>query len=790
MGSVRSRASRTRSNSVRAKSAPWVKNLKLAGVTLVVIGSLGVAGSAVYIKSSMESVKPLVANMGDKIKSFNSKPSQIYSADGKLLYEVMPIYRETISLNEVPDKVQKAFLAAEDKRFWTHSGVDPMGLGRAVTKFIRAGEAQGGGSTITMQLAKMLFSASEKSMQRKVQDIAIALEMEKEYTKEYILETYLNQAFYGEQAYGIAAGAEIYFDKKPSELTLAEAAMLARCVRLPSTQNPVKNYQKANENKIVVLNTMLDEKWITQAEYEKAKEEQPKIVKHKGKGNGRIIDAPYFTAMVLQDLKKRNIDISGGGYMVTTTLDTGLQAQAENAVEQQIRWNRGRGVNAGAFLAIDSEGRIVADVGGSDYKRNQYSRTSQSQMQPGSSFKTFVYAEALKEGALSEYDSISNEKIKLPGKSPKEPYIPRNSHGGWGGSYSFRHAFAASLNVPAVRTFWNMGVKHATEMIQEDFGFITKLQPYAPLALGATDVRMTEMAEAYSVIMLDGKRVEPYRIKEVQGPDGSVIMTGSPSYVTTRIGPDVCNVMDRMLRAVVEEGTGYKAASLPDARGKTGTTNGGKSVWFCGYAKGVVGICWAGNEYFDKKRNRWLLREMPESFGGDVCAPMWASAMGPIVAKYGSDVKPDFIPREAAETSAERRARRRRESEEGQNQEDSAPETAPSLRDDEPARTDDPAEEKPKHSSGDPTENPPTQNNDEPPVKDEEPVKPAVKDKPEKKPTKKPETREEDVEVEVCADSGQLAGPYCPETVVRKYSKGKRPRGRCRVHKAPSEGGG
>ena len=736
----------------------------------------------------MESVKPLVENMGKKIQTFNSKPSQIFSTDGKLLYEVNPIYRESISLNDVPEQVQNAFLAAEDKRFRDHKGVDPMGLGRAVFKFARAGEAQGGGSTITMQLAKMLFSASEKSMQRKIQDISIALEMEKEYTKDFILETYLNQAYFGEQAYGLAAGAEVYFNKKPSELTLAEAAMLARCVRLPSTQNPVKNYQKADQNKIVVLNTMLEEKWITQAEYDAAKEEQPKIIKNKGLGNGKIYRAPYFTAMVLQELKRRGIDISGGGYLVTTTLDSELQKEVEAAVEQQIRWNGGRGVNAGAFLAMDAEGRIVADVGGSDYKRNKYSRTSQSQMQPGSSFKTFVYAEALKEGILGEYDSVSNEKITLPGKTKKAPYTPRNSHGGWGGSMSLRRAFAESFNVPAVRTFVSLGVKHATEMIQEDFGFTTKLQPYAPLALGATDVRMTEMAEAYSVIMLDGKRVEPYRIKEVQGPDGSVVFTGTPSYVTTRIGPEVCNAMDRLLQAVVQEGTGYKAASMPEARGKTGTTNGGKSVWFCGYAKGIVGISWAGNEYYDKKRDRWLLREMPESFGGDVCAPMWASAMQAVAAKYGSDVKPDFLPREAEETNAERRARRRREQEQEdlqKNQDQVDP-----LRDDE-TNSDPGAIDKPKANPDDPTENPPTQNNDGPPVQNDEPVKvPAEKPKPEKKPPKKTETKEEDVEVEVCADSGQLAGAYCPETVVRKFSKGKRPRGKCRVHKAPSEGGG
>jgi penicillin-binding protein 1A len=762
-----------KSNKARSTSTPLARFFKRAIVVFLCVFGVASVWIVGFMMANIRNVEGLVDQVGEKIQVHNSKPSRIYSADNKILYEIQPVYKENVSLASVPQHMVKAILAAEDKRYYEHKGVDFWGLARASVNLVKAGRIDGGGSTITMQLAKRLFSASEKKMQRKVQDISIAFQLEKKYTKDQILELYLNQVYFGEQAYGLAAAAQIYFGKKVEDLDLAESAMLARCVRIPAVENPVKNYQTANTNKNVVLAVMLEEKWITKEEHDRAVEETPKVLKTSAVKGGRVYRAGAFVRVVLNELRSRDIDLSAGGYSVNTTLDWEVQQQAEDSVERMVRENRRLGVNTGAFLAIDSEGRIIADVGGFN-RKNQYSRTHQSKMQPGSSFKSFIYAEALKEGIVGEYSEISNAKLKLPGRSRREPYTPRNSHGGYGGSYSLFSAFAQSMNVPAVRTFWTLGPKKGVPLIKSDFGITSKIPEVASVALGSAEVSMVEMARGYSVFMLDGRRVEPFRVKDVIGPNGEILYENQPTFSTTRIGPDICNIMDRLLRGVVTSGTGRPASFLNEARGKTGTTDEGKDLWFCGYSKGIVGIAWAGNEYLDTKRNRWLQRAMPSGFGGEVSAPMWANAMRPAVEKFGSDVKPDFranpeeLNRESAEERAERRRKRKEERERAQEQDRVI------IRDE---GVDDPTN----------SEQPPvTINSDDPTRQPEIP-----------EPIKRPDTRRNDppvenddkeVSVEVCADSGQIATRYCPETITRKFTKSKRPRGRCRVHKAPDEG--
>lgn len=778
-------ARRTEKRGVRArsKSTPLAKWIKRILATFTIVGLVSVIFGFVYMFNRIKAAEPLVADIEEKLKTYNSKPSRIFSADGKLLYEIKPIFRDSISLTQLPKHVINAVLAAEDKRFYSHSGVDGWGLARASVSFVHAGEVSGGGSTISMQLAKKLFSASEKTMNRKVQDIAIAFQLEKKYTKDQILEMYLNQIYFGEQAYGINAAASIYFNKEVEDLDLAEAATLARCIRLPSSQNPVKDFQRAMTNKNVVLGIMLEEHMITQDEFEKAKAEQPKVRGLAQQRFSRYYGARYHVAAVKRELERRGITIAEGGYTITTTLDTEVQRAAEEAVEDTVRGYRGLDVNAGAFICIDNEGRVLADVGGRNFAKNQYSRTTQSRMQPGSAFKTFVYAEALKEGIIDEYSEISNEMVKVP-KGRGEYWIPRN-HGRYGGTVSLFSAFVNSVNVPAVRTFMQIGSKRASELITKDFGFTSKIDPYPAVALGSSDVKPIEMAEAYSVLMLDGRRVKPSIIKEIIDPTGEVVYQAKSEYYATRIGPAVCNVMERLMRGVVTDGTGKKAGSCPDAHGKTGTTNGGKSVWFCGYAKGIVGIAWAGNEYYDKKRDRWLLREMPESYGGDIAAPMWSKAMRAAIAKYGSDVKPDFrvrqeIPRERTveeEEEAERLREEKRLAEEAKKNQ-----TPDDLRGDEEGPV------APATNAEGTTTPPvgPTIPTTDPPKTDPEPPK---RNDP---PKRDPPRNDEDsgyVEVEVCADSGLLATRYCPETINRKYSKSRKPKRACGVHKSPQEGG-
>ena len=443
----------------------------IAITSIVICGGL-IAGS-IFMFNSVRAVEPLVDRIGEKIKEYNSKPSIIYSANHVKLYEVYPIYSEPVEVSALPKHVIQAVLAAEDKRFYDHPGVDYMGFGRVLKKLVSGSDNSGGGSTITMQLAKKLFSASERSIQRKVQDISIAIQLEKRYTKDQILELYLNQIYYGEQAYGLNAAAEIYYGKKAEDLDLAEAATIARCIRTPSKENPVKNFQLADTNKIHVLETMRDEKWITESEFQKAKDEKPKVKGLSLQKLSKISGAPYFVAAVKRELDRMGINISQGGYSVTTTLDTGLQNEAEDAVSQEIRYNGGYGVNVGAFICMDNQGRILADVGGRNYAKNQFSYTTQSMLQPGSAFKSFIYSEALKDNVIGESSEISNEKF-IWGKG-RDVYVPRN-HGSYGGTVDLYSAFTKSINVPAVRTFVGLGMTKAVDNIKEDFGFKSTIQ--------------------------------------------------------------------------------------------------------------------------------------------------------------------------------------------------------------------------------------------------------------------------------------------------------------------------
>jgi penicillin-binding protein 1A len=757
-----------------------VKNLKRGLIVVLGIMCVSIIAGMAFMFSSVKSVETLVDHIGEHLKEYNSKPTIIFSSNHEKLYEVYPVYSEAVNVSNLPKHVIRAVLAAEDKRFYEHPGVDYMGLLRVGKNVITRADNTTGGSTITMQLAKKLFSASEKNIRRKVQDISIAIQLEKRYTKDQILELYLNQIYYGEQAYGLNAAAEIYYGKKAEELDLAEAATIARCIRTPSKENPVKNYQLADANKIVVLDTMRDEGWITNAEYEKAKEEKPKVKGLSKSKLSRTYAAPYYVAAVKRELDKMGININEGGYLITTTLDTDLQAKAEEAVTRQIHEDRGYGVNVGAFICMDNQGRILADVGGRDFSKNQFSYTTQSMLQPGSSFKSFIYSEALKENVINEDSEISNEKISMSqgGNDVWEPA----SHGGYGGTVSLWSAFVHSLNIPAVHTYLNTGKDVSIDHIVEDFGFKSKLRKVPSAALGSNEVKMQEMLEAYSVFMLDGTRVHPYRIKEITSGNGDVLYQGKMDYVSTRIGPEICKVMDNLMRGVVTSGTGTRARECPDAHGKTGTTNDGKSGWFCGYAKGVVGIAWAGKESYDRRRHKWLLRPLP-NYGGDVAAPMWARIMSDATEKFGSDVRPDFSVRQGEDGPR----KRPRKEEQDSNNEELPLDDANNQPVDSNSAVPVTGEHDPEKTGGDnptdPPKNPPL---DGPPKTEIPEIKPPKEDK-----AKKHEkVADADIEVEVCADSGMLATRYCPETINKKMPKNKRPKKRCTIHKAPDETGG
>lgn len=674
------------------------------------------------------------------------RPSLIVSADGKPLYRVMNEYRRPVAYDNIPQLVIDATVAAEDKRFFEHSGIDYWGIGRAV---FNAGR-KGGGSTLTMQLAKRAFTSTEKSLKRKVRDMALAIMIEREKTKFQILELYLNQVYYGSGAFGIGAAADVYFGKSLDQLTVAEAALLARLVRRPSDENPFDNLDAAIRNRNIVLGVMRDEGKITAAQYEEAVAARVRLRPRSFGSGARILASPYFVHYVLDQLKKElpDIDLTTGGYRIETTINTVMDDYAQKAVRHLVDRYRRQRVTTAAFVLVDNLGRIKAMTGGYDYSRNQYNVIYQGHRQPGSSFKPIVYATALSRGVLKPTDSISNEKFVWVDPASGKPWVPKNSGGGYGGSYSVRSAIAFSKNVPAVRVCDAVGPEAVVAYAHDVFGIKTSLNPVLSIALGSCEVAPLEMAEAYSVFQNLGDRVQPYGIARVIGPDGSVIKEFEPVVRTNILDSDVCQEMDGFLRAVVTSGTGKEARSVEGARGKTGTTQENRDAWFCGYTPNLIGIGWIANEKFDERQKRWIYDPMPRVFGGTVTVELWTDIMNKAQTIFGVGI--------------ERKARRETVIEpippqdQGENQV--------------PIDNVNPGgEEIPTGTTGD---------NAQPPV-DQQIPEIRTAPKPNNPP---PATEEQLIAVDICAETGDRATIYCPETVIRTFVQGKQPKSSCKKH--------
>lgn len=575
------------------------------------------------------------------MESLRKEPSRIYSADGQLLYQISAENRQPVRYDEIPEVVIKATLAAEDKRFFDHRGVDFWAIGRTLFTNVREGRMAQGASTLTMQLAKRVYTGSEKTFERKLRDMALAVMIERELTKRQILELYLNQVFYGSGAYGIAAAADVYFGKELSQLSVAEAALLARLVRRPSDENPFADLDRAIANRNLVLATMLEERMIDRTTYESALSEAPKLRKDRPSTQGFLVKrAPYFVDYVLRQLHDEDVplDVSKGGYRIETTLDTRLQADAEKAARDIVR--RTRGVTTAAFLLMDRDGRILAMVGGVDYERNQFNVVTQGLRQPGSSFKPFIYAAALEAGVLQPNSTLSNERFSWRDPYSGKVWTPANSSGRYGGSASLRTAIANSMNMPAIRAIEKVGPATAVQVCQNAFGFTSKLDPVMPLVLGASAVTPLEMAQGYSVFMREGYRVRPFAIRRVVGPDGEVVKVQGPTLTARVLSSDTAEAMDGFLRAVVTSGTARLASPVANARGKTGTTNDHRDAWFIGYTDRFLGVGWIAKEVRNSGSGpKWLYERMPGIYGGKVTVRMWTAVLTAAQKRLGEEAR-------------------------------------------------------------------------------------------------------------------------------------------------------
>ncbi|MFN8140610.1 MAG: PBP1A family penicillin-binding protein [Fimbriimonadales bacterium] len=628
---------RKNSGEPRKPTPTWWKWTKRITVGLLCIAMvLGIVGVIMFM-TIMNSVESRVDQLPALVEALRKEPTKILSADEppRVLYTMSAEYREPVSWPDIPKTVIDSTICAEDTRFYGHRGVDHIAVIRALWTNMRSGAIRQGGSTITQQVAKRLLTSGERSWKRKLEDACLALQIEKRYSKEQILTIYLNQIFYGSGAYGIKAAALTYFGKTLDKLTIAEAALLSRCPRRPNDENPFVDPNAAEKNRNNVLAIMLEEGKITQDQYKQAVAEPVKLVK-KAPASSGFRYAPYFVTYVLDQLRKEfpDEDYARGGYTIYTTLRMDAQSYAEKALQETIRRYRYRKVTEGAIMVMDLKGQVIAMVGGLDFKRSQFNAVTQGSRQPGSAFKPFIYSAALEMGRIDPNSYISNDPFIY--KDPSTGRVWRPKGGGKGGSVSVMSAISRSINVPAVRVCEMVGPGVAAKFAQDQFGFKSKLYPALPLALGSSDVKPIEMAEAYSVFANGGTRVMPYGIIRVVNHEGQALLEDRSHMAPNVISAATAEAMDSFLRAVVTRGTGTAASEVLNARGKTGTTNDYKDAWFCGYTDDLVCITWVSNATYDAKRTPpYRYGSMDGVFGGEVCARMFARALRPIQQLIG-----------------------------------------------------------------------------------------------------------------------------------------------------------
>lgn len=535
----------------------------------------------------------------------NPITSKVYDINGKLITEFFQENRTPISLSEIPGHLISAFIAIEDTCFYSHYGISIRGIMRAMVENIKeSGRVfQGqGGSTITQQLAVNTFLTREETLSRKIKDALLALQIERTFTKNEILEMYLNLIYFGHGAYGIVAASELYFAKPVSELSLAESALLAGVPRRPYYYSPFINIEASLKRKNVILKRMFDLGYIDENEHIKAKEE---IIKFNHKRDNIEI-APYFSSYIrTQLLEQYGVNmVFKGGLKIYTTLDLNMQEKAKEAF---LTSNR-----EGALIAIEPQtGHIKAMVGGKNYEESEFNRATQAYRQPGSAFKPFVYLTAIEKG-LSPSLIIEDAPIVY-----ENGWSPENYEKEFRGFVTLREAFEDSINIIGVKLLERIGVREVIQNAQKA-GIKSSLRPDLSLALGTSEVTPLEMAAAFGTITNMGTYVEPMSIIKIEDFNGKTLEHNLP--VKKQVfSEDVCYVMIKLMEGVIQRGTGWNAKIGRPAAGKTGTTNECIDAWFVGFTPELACAVYIGND------NRKSLGS--KMTGGVVAAPIWHDFM-------------------------------------------------------------------------------------------------------------------------------------------------------------------
>lgn len=551
---------------------------------------LGMTGAGLAGWHTMQAINQDLPNTADVLTYVRVGSLTIKAEDGTVLQQTGPATREKVSLQSMPELLPKAFVASEDQEFYEHGGVDYNAIFRATLRNVLARDVLEGGSTITQQLARIVFLDQERSVGRKVREALLAQKMEGELNKQQILERYLNLVYLGSGAYGVADAAWIYFSKTVDQLTLGEMAMIAGMAPAPSNYSPLINPNLARRRRDIVLERMYDVGYISAAEMESAKAEP--INPKPGEQKFVKSEAPYFTSYVQQQLPKlvSKEDLEMGGLTVETTLDPKLQKLAQETVNSAIR-NYGpyQGFEQAALVSIDPRsGEILSLVGGDDFGKSQFNRATQAQRQPGSTFKAFVYSAAIAAG-FSPYKSYIDNKYVVDG------YEPQNYGKNYRGSVSMKDALTSSINIVAVKTLVDVGFDPVIELAQK-MGIKSSLLPAYSLALGTSEVNLLELTSAYGTLADEGRHVEAHSITRVYNRFGKLIYEAK-FQPQQALDKDSASIMTWMLEGVVANGTGQNAfLSDRQVAGKTGTSEKRRDLWFIGYIPQMVTGVWMGND--------------------------------------------------------------------------------------------------------------------------------------------------------------------------------------------------
>ena len=509
---------------------------------------------------------------------------QINDTRGRALARRGDMAGEIITLKEMPNFVPKAFVAIEDRRFYEHYGIDPMGIGRAlVANILHRGVAQGG-STLTQQLAKNLFLTQERTITRKLQEALLAVWLERKFSKTQILELYLNRVYFGSGSYGIEQAALRYFGKSTRQLNVAEAAMLAGLVKSPTRLAPNRNFEGAEQRAKMVLAAMADLGFITPTNERVALAKPPRIVAQAGNG------AVNYVADWIMDVLNDVLGHIDEDIVVETTIDAGMQAGAEKYLVDELAQKGDKaGVTQGALVSMTPDGAVRALVGGRNYADSQFNRAVAAKRQPGSAFKPFVYLTALERGLTPE--SVRDDKpINIKG------WQPENYGHEYFGPVTLTKGLAMSLNTVSVRLtmeFSPMSVIRTAHRL----GIASKLEPNASIALGTSEVSMLELIGAYAPFANGGFAVQPHVIESISGGAGKVLYTRNEQQLGRIIESRYVAMMNTMMQQTLTIGTAHKAALFGwPAAGKTGTSQEFRDAWFIGYTAYLVTAVWLGND--------------------------------------------------------------------------------------------------------------------------------------------------------------------------------------------------